>query len=180
MENILVISNILLWVVVVFLALLILALVRKVNSFTTMDMTPQQPDMLEVGSEAPTFSVRQLDGTEVTNQDYPNKEIAMIFISSNCGPCREKIPQLQELYLKAEKAGIAMLVLNMEDVERTRSFAEEIQLEMPLFALPTGSNLINQTFKVPGTPSYYIIDRKGNISSAGFLDNKWNEITAKW
>ena len=179
METILIISSVVLWITVIFNLLLTFALVRKANEVAQPRNMPQ-PDMLEVGAQAPEFVAETLDGHEITQADYTGKERAMVFVSSTCGPCRQQMPKLQQLYPKAQKAGVELMIFNMEDINTTQAYVEELQLQVPILAAPRGTNPLNETYKVPGTPSYYVIDQKGKIAAGGFFDEKWHQLVSQW
>lgn len=179
MEAIVLVTLVILWIVVIINLMLTLALVRKVNSMSQLGGL-KQPSILDEGTEAPDFIVQNLEGEEVTQATYDDKERAMVFVSSSCGPCKDKMPELQELYPKAKKAGVELLIFNLDDIETTRAYVEELEFNVPIFAAPRGVNSLSKVYKIPGTPSYYIIDRRGKITSGGFLDEKWEKLKSKW
>jgi peroxiredoxin len=65
----------------------------------------------EVGATAPDFTLKALDGQEVTLSKYRGKYILLDFWGSWCGPCRQSSPLLVKLYksLKEKEANIEFI-----------------------------------------------------------------------
>ena len=176
METILVISSVALWAAVLFNLFLSLALVRRVNAISQMGM----PEMLKVGAEAPDFAVETLSGDVVKRADLNGKELALVFVAPGCTACKNHMPRLQELYPKAQKAGVELLVISLAETEPTRIYAQEVAFTAPIYTAPREGNSLMMDFKAPGTPSYYVIDRQGKIKAGGFFDPSWEKLTQEW
>jgi methylamine dehydrogenase accessory protein MauD len=180
MEAVLAISSVVLWVVVLFNLLLTLALVRKVNSLPQgMGAGMPQPELLKSGEPAPAFRLPTLQGQETSLADYAGREVAMVFVSPSCSPCRAQMPTIKELYPQAKRQGTELLVVSLGGPDETQTFVGEFQLESPVLVTQYGSSFATE-YKVAGTPSYYLIDKSGKIKEGGFFDNKWQELTKKW
>lgn len=74
MSQVIAISSVLLWAVVVFNLLLTFALIRQRTTGTT------KSDILKAGQPAPDFSAETLLGETVTLSDYAGQEVAFLFI----------------------------------------------------------------------------------------------------
>src|SRR5437899_6166907 len=94
METALIVSSGFLWLVVISNVLLTLALVRRLNQMGT----PQTPEGgLEAGEAAPDFMAQTLGGATVTLADYAGRSVALVFLSTTCQPCRDRLPTLEKL-----------------------------------------------------------------------------------
>ncbi len=176
METILLISSVLLWVILIFNLLVTFALVKKINQFSYPD---KQLDLLENGQTAPDFTAETLDGNKVGLNDYKD-ELALVFVSPNCSPCKDEMPRLDALYPKARRAGVELSIVSLADADSTRSYIRELGFKAPVLVAPRGQNSLSEHYKVPGTPSYYVIDKNHKIKSGGFLDDKWQILTRSW
>ena len=90
-ETVLIGSVALLWVLVLFNLVLTLGLVRRANA--NAGPQPMEEEGLEAGERAPDFTAETLDGEAVTLATYAGRDVAFLFMSPFCGPCREKLPR---------------------------------------------------------------------------------------
>jgi cytochrome c biogenesis protein CcmG, thiol:disulfide interchange protein DsbE len=179
MNTFLVLSNITLWIAVSFLIVLVFALIRKVNTLGSSNSI-KDPNILENGTTAPNFYVKKLDDTGVQLIDFLNKEIILVFISSLCEPCRDQMPILSQLQSKARQQDKELLLINLESMEQTHKYLESLNFDVSIFAADQEVNVLRESYKIVGTPSYYRIDRNGIIVSGGLLDKKWEEMVKVW
>ena len=177
METILLISSVLLWIILIFNLLTTFALVKKINQL--FSYPSKQLDLLENGQIAPDFTVETLDGNKVRLNDY-NEEIALVFVSPDCSPCKDEMPRLDILYPKARRAGVELSIVSLADADSTRSYVEELEFKAPVLVAPRRQNSLSDHYKIPDTPSYYVIDKNRKIKSGGFLDDNWQMLTNSW
>src|SRR5215208_5806177 len=97
--QILVVSTILLWIIVLLNLLLTLALIRRINERSAGEVAPEP---LPVGQTAPDFFAETLQNERVTLANYAGRTLAMVFISPTCSHCRPIIPQVESLGPKAK------------------------------------------------------------------------------
>jgi len=179
MENFFLISSVLLWLVVIFNLVLTLALIRRFAKFAgppDFVMTPP----LEVGTQAPDFSAETVDGKLVNLATYARQALAFIFVSPTCGPCIDKIPMFHKIQPQARRSGIEMILVSLADKAETKAFVDKYSIQVPVLAAPRESNPFMESYKVPGTPFYCLMDKEGKVQSSGLLDLKWEEITQEW
>ena len=177
MENVLVISVVVLWIVVLINLALTMAIIRRLNTMNAM--TPQPIDMLDIGTQAPAFNIETMDGQTVSDQDYANREKIMVFVAPGCEPCSEQMPKLQEAYYDAQKSGIELMVISLDNAVATKQYAEQLLFTAPILAASAGANPFVKEYKVSSTPSYYLIDSKNTIKEAGPLAPAWNNLVQK-
>lgn len=71
--------------------------------------------LLPEGSDPIPFSLTDLDGKVVSLDDYlGEKAVILAFWSFFCGPCREEIPQLDEVAKKYIDRGLVTLAVNLD------------------------------------------------------------------
>jgi peroxiredoxin len=177
MEQFLVLSSVMLWVVVVCNLVLTLALVRRVNSGSL----PQKG--LKEGHQAPNFTAETLRGEIATLATYAQREVAFVFVEPGCGPCREALPSYEALGPKAAQSGVDLVLVSTADTERTRRFVDEFSIKLPILIAPHDSNPFMKDYEVSGTPFYCLIDRQGKVQSAGSPNlrwGKWKALAEAW
>lgn len=138
------------------------------------DFTPVIDDieMLKVGDKAPLFEVSDVYGNRVDFGDKVGKNvIVLVFWSVYCDPCRNSMPTFDEVYRKYRKKGLEFFTINMDGEEMAnaiRAFLDDEGLELTvLLDEPAGDFLkIADPYGVQGTPTIYIINKKGRIAFA--------------
>jgi peroxiredoxin len=173
MEQLLILSSTLLWVVVLFNLLLTFALVRRANTGTSTG--------LRVGQQAPDFTAQTLGGETMNLASYAGREVAFIFISPHCKPCREGIPVYESFRPQAQQAGVELVLVSTGEIAETRTFVDELKIQMFVLVAPLGSNSFIKDYKASGTPSYCLINSKGKVESTGYPSQAaWNMLTELW
>jgi peroxiredoxin len=127
--------------------------------------------------EALDFELPVLDGS-VSHRlnDYRGQVVYLTFWASWCNPCRQEMPYLAELWERHHEEGFQVLAINVdEDVALAQAFADEYELPFPLL-LDTNRE-ISSSYRVPGYPAHYVVDRDGDIRFSG-LGFNINDVRA--
>ena len=116
-------------------------------------------------TQAPNFTVYDLDGNEVNLTDFFGKPIIVNFWASWCGPCKMEMPDFNEAY-QTYKDDITFLMVNMTDgsretVEKASTFIEESGYIFPVYYDTEYSAAI--TYSVSSLPTTYFIDADGYL-----------------
>lgn len=116
-------------------------------------------------TQAPDFTVYDLDGNEVNLSDFFGKPIIVNFWASWCGPCKMEMPDFDEAY-QTYGNDISFLMVNMTDgsretVEIASSFIEESGYTFPVYFDTNYSAAI--TYSVSSLPTTYFMDAEGNL-----------------
>jgi len=126
-------------------------------------------------TQAPNFTVYDLDGNEVNLTDFFGKPIIVNFWASWCGPCKMEMPDFNEAY-QTYKNDITFLMVNMTDgsretVEKASTFIEESGYVFPVYYDTEYSAAI--TYSVSSLPTTYFIDADGYLiaHARGAIDN---------
>lgn len=117
----------------------------------------------ELSGPAPAFTLETLEGEKVSLSDYKDQVVMINFWASWCGPCRQEMPYLNELYDTYKKAGFVLLGVNLdEDAAAAKKFLDKTPVTFPVLLDPTGK--VADQYKNQAMPSSYFIDREGNLS----------------
>lgn len=131
--------------------------------------------------EAPGFTLPLLDGSnEVSLLDTRGQVVYLGFWASWCEPCRQEMPYLAQLYQRHKDEGFQVLAINVdEDLTLAREFAA--QYDLPFAVLRDADRAVAASYRVPGYPTHYLIDRDGRIrfSGLGFDLNDVRAVSAE-
>ena len=181
METLLLISSLLLWLIVVGNLLLTLTIIRRMNTASPRE----RPSLtgLRVGEIAPSFSAHTLDSQTKTLADYAGRATALVFIAPGCGPCRELLPTLEEIGTQAQQSRAELLLICDGDEEQACALVEPFALRVPVLLAPRQDNPFFKDYQVHGTPSYYLLNERGQIQAGGSPrshDQQWQKLMEVW
>jgi len=116
----------------------------------------------EIGSRLPDFSVKDLQGREISSADLRGKVVLIDFWATWCQPCKTEMPGYQKLLDRYGPRGFAVIGFKfdtMMDLEEPVTFAKKIGVRYPL---AVAADDLKQKFGgVEGLPTTMLYDRKG-------------------
>ena len=128
----------------------------------------------------PDFTLQTLDGQEITLSKLKGKVILLDFWATWCGPCRESIPHLIQLYKTYQKSGLEVIGMNVDrgDMEIVRHFVKSMDIPYPIVITP---DHVERNYGVTGLPTTILIDKEGKIREkiVGFTSEIAKQMTAK-
>ncbi|MFI4867778.1 MAG: TlpA disulfide reductase family protein [Steroidobacterales bacterium] len=114
------------------------------------------------GTPAAAFQLPAAAGDPVNLADLKGQVVLINFWASWCGPCRQEMPVLDQLYRKYKTAGFTLLGVNVEPKSGDAiSFLKATPVSFPI--LFDTQSKVSTLYEVSGMPSTVIVDRKGNI-----------------
>jgi thiol-disulfide isomerase/thioredoxin len=118
-----------------------------------------------IGTSAFNFTLADLDGNDVSLNDFRGQPVFINFWASWCGPCRDEMPDMEEVYQKYKDAGLVILGVNIEEAEAdVRQFVLEGGYSWT-FLLDSEAQVAD-LYDVNGIPSSFFIDKDGIIRDA--------------
>ena len=110
------------------------------------------------------FTVKDLDGNDVSLTSYKGKVILLNFWATWCGPCKAEIPGFVELQNQYGKDGLIVLGYSVDDdAPKARAFAAEYKMNYPIL-LGLGREDIQDAYgPIWGIPASFIIGRDGRV-----------------
>ncbi len=120
------------------------------------------PAVAGVSGAAPDFALKGSDGNNVRLSELRGQVVLINFWASWCGPCRQEMPHLDELYRKYEPLGFTLLAVN---VEQDRRQADRLLADVPVSfpVLFDDRNEVSKLYDVVAMPSTVLVDRDGKV-----------------
>jgi thiol-disulfide isomerase/thioredoxin len=113
---------------------------------------------------APQFSLESRGGPKISLAQYKGQVVMLNFWASWCGPCRQEMPLLENIYKKYNKMGFTLIGVNVEpDSKEAEGFLKQLQNPVSFPVIYDKDSTVSKAYDVQGMPSTVIIDRKGNI-----------------
>ena len=134
------------------------------NQHPTSRLLPKQDVIAagEIGSRLPEFSVKDLQGREISSADLRGKVVLIDFWATWCQPCKKEMPGYQKLLDRYSSRGLEVVGFKfdtMKDMEDPVQFAERIGVRYPL---AVAADDLKQKFGgIEGLPTTLLYDRQG-------------------
>lgn len=125
-----------------------------------MFMLPASADL--TNSVAPDFTLRSNSGKNIKLSEYRGDVVMINFWASWCGPCRQEMPLLNDLYNRYKKLGFTILGVNVEaDSRAAKTLLKDLPVNFPILFDKT--NDVSKMYDVAAMPSTVLVDRNGNV-----------------
>jgi len=122
---------------------------------------------VSVGAHAPDFALRSAAGSNLRLSEHRGQVVMINFWATWCGPCRQEMPKLDEIFARYERAGFALLGVNIdEDSERAQRLADELGVSFPL--LFDNEQSVSRLYDVQAMPMTVMVDRSGKVRSVHY------------
>ena len=111
---------------------------------------------------APDFTLPSRTGDSISLSKYRGQVVMINFWASWCGPCRQEMPLLEQMYKKYNRLGFTLVGVN---VDEQAADAEKLLAKVPVsfpIALDSKSE-VSKLYNVRGMPSSIFIDRQGTV-----------------
>jgi len=111
---------------------------------------------------APDFTLKTIDGQEITLSKLKGKVVLLDFWATWCGPCRESIPHLIQLYKAYRENGFEMIGISLDkgDAAVVRNFAKSMDIPYPIVM---ATEEVARDYRVTSIPTTFFIDKEGKI-----------------
>ena len=123
---------------------------------------------LSNGTQVKNFTLKDLSGKSVSLDQYKGKVVVLNFWATWCPPCRQEMPEFNELSKEFAKSGQAVLLaVNMTDGQRdtpakVAAFVKDNKYTMPVL-LDTEQSLA-EYFSIRYIPSTFVINAQGKVT----------------
>jgi peroxiredoxin len=114
------------------------------------------------GQAAPDFALKSSNGENLRLSEFRGDVVMVNFWATWCGPCRQEMPLLDELYSRYQRVGFNLLGVNIDDdSRRAMQMVEELGVNFPV--LFDARKEVSKLYEVEAMPVTVIIDRQGTV-----------------
>lgn len=136
--------------------------------------------MTAEGSKMPAFSQPSPEGSTINIMDEVSKNKVTIidFWASWCGPCRQEMPFMVELYKQLHDKGLGIVGVSLDNNEVDWTTAiKQLQLPWPQMSdLEGWDNAAAKQFDITSIPHTIVVDQKGTILRRGLRGEQLREF----
>ena len=132
-------------------------------------------DLLSVGTVAPSFTLKDIDGKSVSLSDFLGKQVVLHFWASWCPDCREETPQLKAAQAAADPSKVVFVSVSFDrKVEAFEAYVRDNALGgVQLFdASGKKESVVGTSYHVKWIPATYLIGPDGRIQLATVVFSK--------
>lgn len=178
MTEALLVSNIILWVVIIALSLLVLALARQVGILHER-VSPagalQPTSGPKVGELTSSLDLRTLDGSQVVIGGENDSSLAtfILFISPTCPVCKSLVPTAQSL-IHSEKSRMQLMFASDgattdKELAQHKSYVSDLNISDYPYII---SQQLGMTYEVSKLPFAVLVGSDGILKSKGLVNTR--------
>ena len=134
-------------------------LVRKLQEYST------RAKRTALGAEAPGFNVKNIYGTPVSLDSFPQKYLLLAFTAPWCDMCQTEDLFLDEVAMKYPKEKVDMLLISLDDNQaEVRKVLANDSIDWNLVTDSAGqAAMLVDLYNVSALPRCFLIDEEGMI-----------------
>lgn len=173
MIDALIVSNVILWLIVVGLAMTVFALTRQIGLLHER-IAPvgalSSRAKVKVGTPAPEMVLTDLQNrlVRIGGASKDDTQTLLFFLSPTCPVCKTLLPTVERV-ARAEVPRVRVVLASDGDLEEHLAFAEaEAPAEIP-YVLSTE---LGMTYGVGKLPYAVLIDRRGIVTGQGLVNTR--------
>jgi peroxiredoxin len=122
--------------------------------------------------EAPSFSLKALNGGQVSLADFKGKPILLAFWATWCPSCCEELPLLEKFSMgKRGELVILTLAIDGEKESKIQRIVKQGKITLPVLLDP--KEKIARTYGVKFIPVAFLIDREGFVAGMILGERDW-------
>jgi len=114
------------------------------------------------GQAAPDFVLKSSTGENLRLSEYRGDVVMINFWATWCGPCRQEMPLLNDLFNRYQRVGFSLLGVNIDDdSRRAMQMVEDLGVDFPVLFDETKA--VSKLYQVEAMPVTVIVDREGIV-----------------
>lgn len=114
------------------------------------------------GQSAPDFVLKSATGDNLRLSEYRGEVVMINFWATWCGPCRQEMPHLEDLYNRYQRVGFNLLGINIDDdSRRAMQMVKELGVTFPV--LFDEKKEVSKLYSVEAMPVTLLLDRSGTV-----------------
>ena len=110
------------------------------------------------------FTMKDVDGNNVSLATYKGKVVLLNFWATWCGPCKAEIPGFVKLQEKYRDKGLVIVGYSVDDTaEKAKAYAAQYKMNYPILLGEGREDLQDAYGPIWGLPSTFIISKDGKV-----------------
>lgn len=144
-----------------------------------VEETDNTESLLKIGSTAPTWQLKSIEGKPMNSADFAGKIVIMDFWFKSCLPCVDQMMALQALHSKFKDDQMVIIGVNTLDDPIKDKLATFLKNRNIKSLNVIGEKAMVQQFKVVASPTLYVIGKDGKVLYAleGYSTSLVEDIT---
>jgi peroxiredoxin len=117
-----------------------------------------------LGSLAPDFKLKSIDGSEVALSDYKGKLVYLNFWQVSCGLCMIELPHMQALTKQLQGKNVVVVNVGLDESEEQwrKTVTTKQLLGTHLYLKGLNAELVKK-YDLKEVPAYFLIDEEGRF-----------------
>ncbi len=116
--------------------------------------------------DAPDFTVKGIDGRNVSLSSLKGKVVLLNFWATWCPPCKAEMPDMESLYGKMKDSGFTILAISSNDGRETRKKVEDFVKDNG-YTFPTAfddsGSVVPSFYRTGSIPTSYLLNTEGKV-----------------
>jgi thiol-disulfide isomerase/thioredoxin len=170
-------KNLIVWGIAIFLV--IVAIITSTQYGKNTGMMPKESGNTDqkssstveeenrkepAGKEAAEFTLTDLNGIEVSLEDFHGKNVYLNFWATWCPPCRSEMPDLERIHQSYKDKDLVVLAVNIgEDKGTVEAYIKESNFSFRV--LLDSDQRVAAEYRISSIPQSYFINREGRIAA---------------
>jgi peroxiredoxin len=126
----------------------------------------------EARKEAPSFSLKDLNGKQISLNEYKGKPLLLFFWGSWCQACKEDIVLLEKFFERNRgRVEILTIVIDGEKEKKVKNVVKDHRITLPV--LLDKKEQVARTYGVRMIPTAFLINREGWVEGTVVGQRDW-------
>jgi peroxiredoxin len=132
----------------------------------------------QTNTKAPDFTLKDLNGTNVSLSSLKGKVVLLNFWASWCPPCKAEMPSMNKLYKEIRAKGFEIVAVSTDNSLSTiKEFLAKSRVDFTV--LFDEKKTVSREYKVFSMPTTFLIDRNGFIVEKYYGEYDWTDPEVK-
>ena len=157
--------------------------VRKREAIKQMEQLISNSEKTSEGATLPDFTMQSLTGTPISimSEVSKNKITILDFWASWCGPCRQMMPQMLELYKNYKDKGLGIVGISLdEEAGVWQQASDDLGIPWPQMSDLKGWECeAAKMFNITSIPHTIIVDQSGRILRRDLRGDQLDQFIAE-
>jgi thiol-disulfide isomerase/thioredoxin len=122
-----------------------------------------------VGYEAPNITLRDPSGRPIELKQFRGRPVLVNFWATWCVPCREEMPELEQVYRRYQAEGLVVLAVSIDaeaSAGHVPDYLKEGSPAVGSYTFPVALDTkqeVARAYQLAGVPASFFVDRAGVI-----------------